>query len=766
MPQEESKRGAHFAKRSASQASASEASSVDDQIRNAWSAAADPGETAVYLRAAGAGAALPRTILSSGRPDETAVFLAAAQSRAGRMPAAAGASRAPRPDETAVFLMAAQGKGTLKGAPADRSARHATDGDDEQLLMDDEWSPLGSTDPVEGVAVDDDDWGLLSFSDRTAAAREVDTVFGDDAVANDGASFDNDVTPAGGAFSADDAVLVDDPFAIIDEPDIEVDSRQHTEVSPQSQDDVDDMGSSDYSTVGRSAGLMTALTIVSRVTGFIRTWAMAAAIGMSLLSSSYQVANNLPNMLYELVMGGMLVTAFLPVYMGVRREQGRDASNEYVGNLLGILLLLLGGISVLGTVFAPGFIWTQSFLSGDGGSINTAAFMFRFFAIQILFYGLGSVFSGVLNAHRDYFWSTFAPVLNNAIVIASFMGFAPVSAQFGERAGIILIAAGTTFGVFVQMACQIPALGKHGVHPHIHIDFKDPALRQTITLGIPTLLATVCMFVSTSITNAAALVVQPETGPSVIAYARLWYTLPYALIAASLSTALYTELSHDAQEKDYDSVRTGISHGVAQMLFFLIPFALYLIVFARPLNMIYCAGKFDESGVALVSEFLVYLALSLPLYGVVVLMQKSFSALLDMKPYGRYCLYSAIGQAGSVLLFGVALGYGMPAIALSYVVDYVILVGCSLWWLRRRLHGLQVASILHGGFFGLLLGGLGAATGAVVMWALEHFVGALGGSILVTLCYVCVAGIVSLAVTFGLAVAFKMPEVSALLRRK
>ena len=180
----------------------------------------------------------------------------------------------------------------------------------------------------------------------------------------------------------------------------------------------------------------------------------------------------------------------------------------------------------------------------------------------------------------------------------------------------------------------------------------------------------------------------------------LWYTLPYALIAASLSTALYTELSHDAQEKDYDSVRTGISRGVAQMLFFLIPFALYLIVFARPLNMIYCAGKFDESGVALVSEYLVYRR-SLPLYGVVVLMQKSFSALLDMKPYSRYCLYSAIGRAGSVLLFGVVLGFGMPAIALSYVVDYVILVGCSLWWLRRRLRGLQVKSILHGGFFGL-----------------------------------------------------------------
>lgn len=749
MPQEESKRGAHFAKGPTPSASSPELASVEHEIRKAWSAAADPGETAVYLRAAGAGPAPSRSPLSSTRPDETAVFLAAARAGVDRTSSTLDTPHAPRPDETAVFLMAAQGKSSHQGAAAVSPATQDAPDDGEPLLSDDEWSPLGSVGLVEGVTVDDDDdWDSLSFSGRGTAAQEVDTVFGDYAA------------------SGDNAILVDDSFAA----DVPLSSEDEIEPQPEShiesQDDVDDMGSSDYSTVGRSAGLMTVLTIVSRVTGFIRTWAMAAAIGMSLLSSSYQVANNLPNMLYELVMGGMLVTAFLPVYMGVRREQGREASNEYVGNLLGILLLLLGGISVLGTVFAPGFIWTQSFLSGDGGSMDTAAFMFRFFAIQILFYGLGSVFSGVLNAHRDYFWSTFAPVLNNVIVIASFMGFDPVSAQFGEHAGVILISLGTTLGVFVQMACQIPALGKHGVHPHIHIDFKDPALRQTITLGIPTLLATVCMFVSTSITNAAALVVQPETGPSVIAYARLWYTLPYALIAASLSTALYTELSHDAQEQDYDSVRTGISSGVAQMLFFLIPFALYLIVFARPLNMIYCAGKFDESGVALVSEFLIYLALSLPLYGVVVLMQKSFSALLDMKPYGRYCLYSAIGQAGSVLLFGVVLGYGMPAIALSYVVDYVILVGCSLWWLRRRLQGLQVKSILHGCFFGLLLGGLGAAAGAGVLWALENYVGALGGSILITLGYVCIAGMASLAVTFGLAIVFKMPEVSALLRRK
>ena len=523
----------------------------------------------------------------------------------------------------------------------------------------------------------------------------------------------------------------------------------------------DDMTVSDYESVGRSAGLMTVLTIVSRVTGFVRTWAMAAAIGMSSLSSAYQVANNLPNMLYELVMGGMLVTAFLPVYMEVRRERGNAAANDYVGNLLGILLLVLGGISLLGTVFAPAFIWTQAFMSGGSAGLETASFLFRFFAIQILLYGLGSVYSGVLNAHRDYFWSTFAPVLNNVIVIASFALYGPVS-SLNPTAGVVVIAAGTTLGVFIQMACQIPALAKHGVHPRIHIDWHDPALRRTLALGVPTLLATVCMFVSTSVTNAAALYVQPETGPSVIAYARLWYTLPYALIAASLSTALYTELSRDVQAGDEDSVREGIANGVSQMLFFLIPFAMYLMVYSYPLSMVYCTGKFDLDGVALVSDFLRYLAISLPLYGTFALMQKSFSALMDMRPYSRYCLYSAIAQVAFILVAGIVLRGGMPAIALSTLAYYVTLNVFSIAWLRRRLGGMCLRRIAGGAVAGLVLGGLGAAVGAGGMWALEAAFGSLEGSVLRTLGYIAASGILSLAVTFGAAVVLKVPEAKAI----
>ena len=312
-----------------------------------------------------------------------------------------------------------------------------------------------------------------------------------------------------------------------------------------SEDDDDFTSSGDYESVGRSARLMTGLIIVSRVTGFIRTWVMGVALGVSLLSTSYQVAQNLPAMLYDLVMGGMLVTAFLPVYMDVRRKRGKRSSEEYVGNLLGILLLFLGILSLAASVFAPAFIWTQSFMSGDADGMDTAVLFFRFFAFQILFYGLSSVFSGVLNAHRDYFWSNLGPILNNVVVIAGFALF-PVLEGVSEMLAIIVLAVSATLGVFVQMACQIPALHRRGIRPRIHVDFHDPALRQTLALGIPTLVATVCTFLTTSVQNAAALVVQPETGASVISYARLWYTLPYALLAVSLTTALYTELARDA----------------------------------------------------------------------------------------------------------------------------------------------------------------------------------------------------------------------------
>ena len=135
---------------------------------------------------------------------------------------------------------------------------------------------------------------------------------------------------------------------------------------------------SDASSIGGSAALISFFVIISRITGFVRTWAMAFALGSTMLASSYQVANNLPNMLYEMVVGGMLVTAFLPVYMSVKSKLGERGGNEYASNLLSLTVIILGLVALVCTLFAPALIYTQSFMSDQGtmGDADTSSSAF------------------------------------------------------------------------------------------------------------------------------------------------------------------------------------------------------------------------------------------------------------------------------------------------------------------------------------------------------------------------------------------------------
>ena len=256
--------------------------------------------------------------------------------------------------------------------------------------------------------------------------------------------------------------------------------------------------------------LISVCVIFSRITGFFRTWAMAFALGSTFLASSYQVANNLPNSLYELVVGGMLVTAFLPVYVSVKKKLGQEGANGYASNLLSLTILFLGIVSVLCMVFSAQLIYTQSFMS-DQEQMSTAVFFFRFFAIQIVFYGVGAIVSGLLNASRDYFWSSIAPAFNNVIVIVTFLAYAFI-APTNPTLALYIIAIGNPAGVFLQMAMQIPALKRNGIRIRWHIDWHDPALRETLQIGVPAIIVMATSFAITSVQTSVAYRVA-ENGP-------------------------------------------------------------------------------------------------------------------------------------------------------------------------------------------------------------------------------------------------------------
>lgn len=511
--------------------------------------------------------------------------------------------------------------------------------------------------------------------------------------------------------------------------------------------------------VAASARIISICVAISRITGFARTWSMAFALGATFLSSSYQVANNLPNQLYELVMGGMLVTAFLPVYLSVKKRAGREAGNVYASNLLTLVLLGLAVVTALCMVFPQAIVYTQSFMT-DQSDMGVAVLLFQFFAIQTVFYGASTILSGLLNANREYLWSSAAPIFNNLIVIATFAAYAAIAPADPELA-LYVIAIGNPAGVLVQVLIQVPALKKCGIRLRPRISLADPALKETLRLGVPAVAVTVFSFITVSVMNAASYAFA-DNGPSVIAYARLWYTLPYSFLAIPITTAMFTELSDMHAEGDMAGVMRGVQTGTAQILFLLAPFMLYLIVFAEPLVTLYHTGAFTADRIGQIAGFLAALALALPFYGVLAYLQKAFSSLRRLGVFAWFNVAASVVQVA--LTMGAAwahqAGWPVPleSIAWASAIYYVVVDVLGLVYLRMRFGGFSLLALVRSLLMGLTLGALGAAAGAAVLFGFQLLWGPDQTEIWAALVSVTVGGVASLTVTFGIALAAKMPE--------
>src|SRR4051794_20098793 len=170
--------------------------------------------------------------------------------------------------------------------------------------------------------------------------------------------------------------------------------------------------------LGRSAVVMAIGTTLSRVTGLGRLVAMAYALGVteSRLADSYNIANTMPNVIYELILGGVLTSVFIPVLVEELRKRRDDDAWDSVSALVTTSIVVVVALSVVGVVAAPWIIRLFTFrLSGAERAEQQAlaTFFLRFFAPQIAFYGIAAIAGGLLNAHDRFAVPMFAPILNN-----------------------------------------------------------------------------------------------------------------------------------------------------------------------------------------------------------------------------------------------------------------------------------------------------------------------------------------------------------------
>ena len=498
--------------------------------------------------------------------------------------------------------------------------------------------------------------------------------------------------------------------------------------------------------VSRSAAMMSGLVIVSRITGFFRTWCQAFALGVTVTASCYTVANNLPNSLYELVMGGMLVTAFLPVYMSVKDRLGREGASNYASNLTSLVAIIMGAVALLGFAFAAPVVWTQSFSANADFDSNLAVYFFRFFVVEVVLYSLSSIFSGILNAERDYFWSTAAPIFNNIVCSASFVAYA-LLADTNPGLALVILALGNPLGVLIQVVMQVPSLSRHGVHIRFRVDVHDPAIKETISIGVPSLIVTFATFVTTSVQNSSALSVT-ASGASVAYYARIWYTLPYSILSIPVTTAMFTELSDRYANKDTAGFVRGVRRGTSQIMFMLVPFMLYLMVFSVPLVRIVGANSLTPSEISMTASYLAVLAISLPVYGVCTYLQKVCSSLRRLGIFAAASCIAAVVQVLVCIVFTPL--FGLNVVAISSLFFFVAIDAATFLLLRRWLGHVGMREIARSSAAGLIYGIAGAVAGWLVLQGLQ-ILSPLSGGVLQALLYTAVGGIPAVVVTFALA---------------
>lgn len=441
--------------------------------------------------------------------------------------------------------------------------------------------------------------------------------------------------------------------------------------------------------IARSTAMMSALTLISRVTGFIRTWAMAFALGNTVLAASFSLANNLPNMIYELVAGGVLSTAFLPIYLQQRNTRSREEGNRYASNLLSLALIFLGVIALLASLFSPQVMLTQTlFSSSSSETVENAVWLFRFFAFQIVFYGVSAIFGGLLNAEREYFWPAISSVFMNLIIIVTFFAYPFVSSLSGQ-AGLLLLAIGTTLSIAVMACVQIPALVKAGFRFRFHIDLHDEGLHETVRLALPAILCTAINLVSLSFMNSCALHVAPN-GPASVSYAWMWYQFPYGVLGVALSTALFTEMSDRMSRGDVYGFKQHLNMGLRTTCLLIIPMAAMLFVCSDELIGLYTAGKFTASDIAPIADLLRGWAFALPLYACYMFVYRAYSSLKNLKTVAicnlvftcvqvfLYMIFTgviAVPGFGSLGLVGIACG-DIVFYGLMLVVLLAILIRC------------------------------------------------------------------------------------------
>ena len=451
---------------------------------------------------------------------------------------------------------------------------------------------------------------------------------------------------------------------------------------------------SDRNLVRSSAGVALG-TMLSRITGLLRVSVMAYAIGTKTLADTYNVANNTPNIVFELILGGVLTATLVPLFVDAYERDNTD--DDAASAIFGTAMTVLFALTVLCIAAAP-LIAHLFTLRAHGAErameLRVATDLIRLFIPQIIFYGLTALLSAMLNARRRFLAAAYAPVLNNVVVIAMFLLLPHVVTGGGltidhvAHSGplVLILGLGTTAGIALMGLVLLPAVRAAGIRLRFVVSWRNPAVRTALRLSG----WTVGYVIANQIALLFVLVIAGNrTGVvSAYTYAFAFFQLPYGLVAVSIMTTLGPELASLARSGDTARLRSRFALGMRGLLVVVTPASVGYVVLSRQVVVgLIEHGLFGHASALLTADALRAFAVGLVPFSLYLFALRGFYSLRDTKtPFIINCFENALNIAFAALLYP---HFGISGLAYAFSAAYAVSAVVALAVLRPRLGGLD-----------------------------------------------------------------------------
>ena len=476
------------------------------------------------------------------------------------------------------------------------------------------------------------------------------------------------------------------------------------------------------------AGVSALGTMLSRTTGLGRTVAQAAALGANGVSDAYNLANTTPNLIYDLVLGGILSGTLVPVFVQALADD-EDRGWEAISAVCTAIAAVLGAVTVVFFVAAPliiRFYEVTSHGPGAAAERHLAVTLLYLFVPQLAFLGMTAVVTAILAARRSYAAPMYTPILNNVIVIAVLIAFAamvahPTVAQVRSDSGaVLLLGLGTTAGVAVMALALLPALRRSGARLRWVWNPRHPACRRIVRLAGWT--------AGVVAANQAAfllivLLANHTVGEfTAWTYAYQFFLLPHAIWTVSLLGPLETDVAHRWQAGDTDGARRHLVETIWSGIVLIVPAGLGYAVLARPvITIVLLHGNMTAHGARLTADTLAAFALGLPFFSVYAVLMRTYQAMQDTRSMFRvYLVENALTIVFALLLHG---RFGVTGLAASWSLAYAGGAIVAGWHISRRLGGIGGRHLGQAVVVVLVGGVLAAGSAWAVSSALAHLPG-------------------------------------------